>query len=260
MFFLALWRPLSDKAKGRRREQRDVQHFPYILNIFDVYFMHASCPDQVALSKYDLSSCISRVFHDYFENFCCAIHRTDWVHLLPLRSVYNCNWYHVSLSDNLYWGRLWEGGGISCFFVRQMFSFLKQKSLTSILCMPIDQDQTKWHKISVSDILLFCSTYKNNLNMISLLASPDCSTNSSKHFAVLFAGIHLLSLDEVQTCKGVLVFAYKLYWNGFLATSEHFSQGVDHPCFYSLLKMCLSYRNVKCKLCSFHRYRNFARA
>jgi len=153
-----------------------------------------------------------------------------------------------------------EGGGISCFFVRQMFSFLKQKSLTSILCMPIDQDQTKWHKISVSDILLFCSTYKNNLNMISLLASPDCSTNSSKHFAVLFAGIHLLSLDEVQTCKGVLVFAYKLYWNGFLATSEHFSQGVDHPCFYSLLKMCLSYRNVKCKLCSFHRYRNFARA
>ena len=44
-----------------------------------------------------------------------------------------------------------------------------------------------------------------------------------------------------------------------LATSEYFSQGVDHPCFYGVLKTCPSYRNVKRKLYSFHQYRNFAR-
>lgn len=71
--------------------------------------------------------------------------------------------------------------------------------------------------------------------------------------------VNLLSLDEVRTSKGVSVLCYELYWNGFLATSEYFSQGVDHPSFYGLLETCPSYRNVKRKLRSFHRYSNFAR-
>ena len=77
------------------------------------------------------------------------------------------------------------------------------------------------------------------------------------YFLMKSNGIHaflvnLLSLDEAQTFKSISVLAYELYWNGFLASSEHFSQGVDHP-YYP------SYRNVKCKLRSFYRYRNFAR-
>ena len=59
--------------------------------------------------------------------------------------------------------------------------------------------------------------------------------------------------------KSVSVLAYRLYWNGFFASSEHFPQGVDHLYFYGLLKNYPSYRNENHKLCSFYRYRNFAR-
>ena len=60
MFFLA-WR--------RGREQAgpsNVQRFPCVLNIFYLYFVHASCPGHVGLSKRDLSSCFPRLIHDFF--------------------------------------------------------------------------------------------------------------------------------------------------------------------------------------------------
>ena len=72
--------------------------------------------------------------------------------------------------------------------------------------------------------------------------------------------VNLLPLDEVQTSKHLPIFAYELYRNGYFATAEYYARGVDHPCFYSLLKEFPSYRDVKRKLRSFHRYRNFARA
>lgn len=56
----------------------------------------------------------------------------------------------------------------------------------------------------------------------------------------------------IVTCKQDS--PYKLYWNGFLATSKYFSQGVDHPSFYFLLKTCQNFR-VKPYLQSFHHYR-----
>lgn len=71
--------------------------------------------------------------------------------------------------------------------------------------------------------------------------------------------VSLLPLAEVPSSKSGAVLAYELYWNGFLDTSEYFSQGVDHPCFYSLLTTYPSFRDIKRKLRSFHRYRSFAR-
>ena len=68
-----------------------------------------------------------------------------------------------------------------------------------------------------------------------------------------------LPLDEVRASnRSGAVLAYELYWNGFLDSSEYFSKGVDHRCFYGLLKTYPSFRDIKRKLRSFHRYRGFA--
>lgn len=72
---------------------------------------------------------------------------------------------------------------------------------------------------------------------------------------------HLLPmcLNVVNSAGCVHTFAYELYRNGSYGTAEYFSRFVDHPCFYSLLQKYPSYRNIKRKLRSFHRYRSFAK-
>ena len=70
---------------------------------------------------------------------------------------------------------------------------------------------------------------------------------------------NLVAIDEVMKSENLPIFAFELYRNGFFETAAYFSQGVDHPRFYSLLKTFRSYRDVKRKLRSFKRYRNFAR-
>ena len=72
--------------------------------------------------------------------------------------------------------------------------------------------------------------------------------------------LNLLPLDEVvKASKSGAVFVYELYRNGFLATSEFYAEGIDHPSFYSLLETYPNFRDLKRKLRSFHRYRHFAR-
>ena len=68
-----------------------------------------------------------------------------------------------------------------------------------------------------------------------------------------------LSLCAVDSLGSAHIFAYELHRNGFFETAEYFSRFVDHPRFYRLLQQCPSYRNVKRKLRSFHRYRSFAK-
>lgn len=72
---------------------------------------------------------------------------------------------------------------------------------------------------------------------------------------------HLLPmcLNTVHSTGCVHIFAYELHRNRFYGTAEYFSPFADHPCFYSLLQKYPSYRNVKRKLRSFHRYRSFAK-
>jgi hypothetical protein len=67
------------------------------------------------------------------------------------------------------------------------------------------------------------------------------------------------SLYAVDFAGSAHIFAYELHRNGFFGTAEYFSRFVDHPRFYSLLQQYPSYRNVKRKLRSFHRYRSFAK-
>lgn len=70
---------------------------------------------------------------------------------------------------------------------------------------------------------------------------------------------NLMPLDAVMKSESLPIFAFELHRNGFFETAAYFSQGVHHPCFYSLLKSFRSYRDVKRKVRSFKRYRNFAR-
>ena len=70
---------------------------------------------------------------------------------------------------------------------------------------------------------------------------------------------NLMPLDEVLKSESLPIFAFELHRNGFFETAAYFSQGVDYPCFHSLLKTFRSYRDVKRKFHSFKRYRNFAR-
>ena len=57
--------------------------------------------------------------------------------------------------------------------------------------------------------------------------------------------------------KSGTVFAYELYRNGFLETSEYFSNGLALPCLCDVLKRNDSYRMVKRKVRSYERYRDF---
>lgn len=61
-----------------------------------------------------------------------------------------------------------------------------------------------------------------------------------------------------MSSRGPIV-VYELYQNGFLQTAEYFASGVDHPCFYDVVKECNSYRKVKRKLRSYQRYKEFAK-
>ena len=68
--------------------------------------------------------------------------------------------------------------------------------------------------------------------------------------------LSLYAVDSSGSAQTVL--AHELHRNGFFGTAEYFSRFVDHPCFYRLLQQYPSYRKVKRKLRSFHRYRGFA--
>ena len=160
MFFLAWLRGREEAGTS------NVRRFPCVLNTFDLYFMHASCPGQVGLSKHDLSSCFPRVIHDFFKNFSGAIYWTS----LPLRWVYNCNRYHVTLSR----------GRFTSLCSPDVF-ILETKSLTSIVYI-------------FSDILLFCTIYKSNLKTICLLSSPDYLLL----YHVLLEGFIAVSAFEVR--------------------------------------------------------------
>lgn len=116
----------------------------------------------------------------------------------------------------------------------------------------------KFHRFSFFDILEWKRSYLSFADDLVLLVRL-CGYLLIKSNVIHMFLVNLLSLDEARTLKSVSVLPYELYWNGFLASSEHFSQGVDHTYFYGLLKNYLSYRNVKCKLRSFYRYWNFVR-
>ena len=70
--------------------------------------------------------------------------------------------------------------------------------------------------------------------------------------------LNLLSVDEVRRCRSGPAFTYELYRNGFLESAAYYSQGVNHPEFYNILKQNDSYRKVKRQLRSYQRYREFA--
>lgn len=133
MFFLA-WR------RGRKEaDTSNVQRFSCVLNILHLYFLQASCPGQVGLSKRDLSSCLHRLIHDFSESFYGAIHWTDRLH---------CLWGQFTIvTDSMFPSvtSIIGGGG-------------KQMRLFTFLCSPnvfirktksstIVQDLAKWHTI-----------------------------------------------------------------------------------------------------------------
>ena len=135
-------------------------------------------------------------------------------------------------------------------------SFRSEQNGQSHLCLP---DFVRENSIDLLfNILEWKRSYLSFAEDLVLLVRV-CGYLLIKSNATHAFLINLLSLDEAWTSKSVSVLAYRLYWNGFFATSEHFSQGVDHLYFYGLLKNYPSYRNVKHKLCSFYRYRNLAR-
>lgn len=63
----------------------------------------------------------------------------------------------------------------------------------------------------------------------------------------------------VDSSGGARILAYELHSNGFFRTAKYFSRFVDHACCYRLPPQYPSYRSVKRKLRSVHRYRNLAK-
>ena len=67
---------------------------------------------------------------------------------------------------------------------------------------------------------------------------------------------NLLSLREVRRSQKGVVFAYEFHRNSFLDSARYFSQGVDHPCFYDVLRKNDSYCIVKHEARRYKGYRD----
>ncbi|KAL9977708.1 hypothetical protein ACROYT_G015143 [Oculina patagonica] len=169
-----------------------------------------------------------------YNNYC----RSVLFHFLFFVSAFHCAYYSHNLAVN----------ACSLYF---------KPHSSSGLCLP---DNFKADSI---DLLFHTLEWKSR----SLFFQSDdvvtlvclCGYLSIEPSIVNAFLIYLLPLQESKSSKCLPIFAYQLYWNVFFSTAEFFLQGADHPSFYALLKTYPSYRDIKCKLQSFHLSREFTR-